>query len=125
MTALYNMLKEIGIEAERKVKSELSGSSGKLRALLYDILMPLVLNFQTEEESYHFIFQKGGTVSLHSGLHTNPDVKIYGEHAELLYLLQNRDKGGFKHAERTRRIKVIARTFKGMQAVAKLRGMFL
>ena len=125
MAALYDVLKGIGIEAERKVKGELSGSSGMLKAHLYNTLMPLVLNFQTEEESHHFIFQKGGAVSLHSGLHTNPDVRVSGEHAELLYLLQNRDKERFEQAERARRIKITSRTFKGGQAVAKLRGLVL
>ena len=73
----------------------------------------------------NFIFQKGGSVSLRRGLHNNPDVKVSGEHAELLYLFQNRDKERFKLDERTRKISIIPRTFKGRQVITKLRELFL
>lgn len=125
MEELYNVLKEIGIEAENKVKRELSGPTGRIKALFYNVITPAVLNFQTERESYHFIFQKGGSVSLRRGLHKCPDVNVSGEHAELLYLLQNRDKKRFEIDERRRKIKVIPRSFKGRQAVMKLRELFL
>ena len=123
---LYNVLKEIGTEAESKVKGELSDPPGSIKALLYNMLMPLVLNFQTdEEESYHFIFQKGGSVYLYSGLHNSPDVKVSGEHAELLFLLQTRDKKRFEMDERTGKITISTFTFKGRQGVTKLRELFL
>jgi hypothetical protein len=125
MDELYDVLKEIGIEAESKVKRELSGPTGLIKALFYNVITPAVLNFQTERECYHFIFQKGGSVSLRRGLHESPDVNVSGEHAELLYLLQNRDKKRFEMSEQTRRIKVIPSSFKGRQAVMKLRELFL
>ena len=125
MEELYTVLKEIGIEAENKVKRELSGPTGRIKTLFYNVITPAVLNFQTERESYHFIFQKGGSVSLRRGLHTSPDVNVSGEHAELLYLLQNRDKKRFEIDERRRKIKVIPCSFKGWQAVMKLRELFL
>ena len=125
MEDLYNVLKEIGTEAETKARGELSDPPGSLKALLYNMLMPLVLNFQTEEESYHFIFQKGGSVSLYRGLHNSPDVNVSGEHAELLFLLQTRDKKRFEIDERTGKIKIGTFTFKGRQGVTKLRELFL
>lgn len=125
MTALYSLLREIGTEAEQNAKRELLGSPQSILALLYAMLMPLVLNFQTGEERYHFIFQKDGSISLVSGLHEDPDVDVSADHAELVHILQNRDKARFKHAERTRRIKITARTFKGSLAVVKLRALFL
>jgi hypothetical protein len=125
MGTLYTLLREIGTEAENKSKRELSGSQRSMKTLLYNMFMPLVLNFQTEEESYHFIFQKGGSVALHRGLHDRPDVKVTGEHAGLIHLLQNKDKEGFVVAERTRKIKIITLTYKGRLAVMKLRELFL
>lgn len=125
MESLYDVLKEIGVETESKVKRELSGPSGAIKTLFYNLITPLVLDFQTEEECYHFIIQKGGSVSLRRGLHSNPDVKVSGEHAELLYLFQNRDKERFTLAERTRKITIIPRTFKGRQVIMKLRDLFL
>ena len=104
MDELYDVLKEIGSEAENKVKGELSGPTGWIKVLFYNVITPVVLNFQTEREGYHFIFQKGGSVSLCRGLHTSPDVNVLGEHAELLYLLQNRDKKRFEMDERRRKI---------------------
>ncbi|MDI6885491.1 MAG: hypothetical protein QMD22_03925 [archaeon] len=125
MEELYTVLKEIGIEAGKKVKRELSGPLGAIKLPLYNLLAPMILNFQTERESYHFISQKGGSVSLRRGLHKSPDVNVSGEHAELLYLLQNLDKRRFEIDERRRRIKVIPRSLKGRQAVMKLRELFL
>ncbi|HUV02944.1 MAG TPA: hypothetical protein VMW67_05835 [Desulfobacteria bacterium] len=125
MDALYNALKEIGTEEERKVKAELSGSSGPIKILFYNLITPLVLNFETERERYHFIFQKGGSVSVCRGLHNNPDVIVSGAHAELLYLLQSHDKERFKIDEQTRKVKIRTRTFKGRQTVTKLRELFL
>ena len=125
MGALYAALKEIGTEAERKVKSELSGPAGPIKTLFYNLITPLVLNFETDEESYHFLFQKGGSVALRTGSHTTPDVTVQGDHAELLYLLQNHDTERFRMAERTRKLTITARTFTGRQAVAKLRELFL
>jgi hypothetical protein len=125
MDALYSALKEIGTEAERKVKEELSGSSGPIKLLFYNLITPLILNFETERERYHFIFQKGGAVSVCQGLHNNPDVIVSGARAELLYLLQNHDKERFKIDEQTRKVKIRTRTFKGRQTVTKLRELFL
>ena len=125
MDTLYNALKEIGTEAERKVKEELSGSAGPIKLLFYNLITPLVLNFETERERYHFIFQRGGSVSVCQELHNNPDVIVSGAHAELLSLLQNRDTERFKLAEQTRKIEISTRTFKGRQTVTKLRELFL
>lgn len=125
MEALYDVLKEIGIEVENKVKEELSGPSGKLKALFYNIITPLVINVQTERDGYHFIFHKSGAVSLHRGLHDHQDVKVSGEPAELRYLLQARDKERFEMYKRARKIEILASTFKGRQAVTKLRKLFL
>ncbi len=125
MEDFYSVLKEIGTEAECKVKGELSDPPGSIKAFLYNMLMPLVLNFQTEEESYHFIFQKGGSVYLYMGLHNSPDVKVSGEHAELLFLLQTQDKKRFEIDEKTGKIKISTFTFKGGQGVTKLRELFL
>lgn len=125
MDELYNALKEIGCEAERKVKEELSGTAGRIKALFYNLITPMVLNFQTERADYHFLFHRGGAISLHRGLHPNPDVTVSGEHAELLFLLKNRDKKRFELDERARKVKISPRSLKGMQAVSKLRELFL
>jgi hypothetical protein len=125
MESLGNLLNEIGREAEYKVKRELSGPAGALKAFFYNVITPLVLNFETEHEVYHFVFQRGGSVSVQRGLHANPDVKVIGEHAELLYLLQNRDAKRFELAEKSGKIKIVCRTFKGGQTVVKLRELFL
>ncbi|MBN1455479.1 MAG: hypothetical protein JW945_04430 [Methanomicrobia archaeon] len=125
METLQGLLDEIVAEAERKVEKELSGPGGTIKALFYNLLMPLVLNFQTEIESYHFIFLRGGSILLQPGLHKDPDVIVRGEHAELLYLLRNRDAARFKHDERTEKIRITPCSFKGSQAVMKLRDLFL
>ncbi|HDS45542.1 MAG TPA: hypothetical protein ENN68_05550 [Methanomicrobia archaeon] len=125
METLRGLLDEIVVEAERKVEQELSGPAGAIKALFYNLLMPLVLNFQTETECYHFHFLRGGSISLQPGLHEDPDVIVRGEHAEILYLLRNRDAARFKHDEQTGKIRIIPRSFRGSQAVMKLRDLFL
>lgn len=62
---------------------------------------------------------------MYSGLHNSPDVKVSGEYAELLFLLQTRDKKRFEMDERTGKITISTFTFKGRQGVTKLRELFL
>jgi len=125
METLHNLLTEIGREAERRLKFELSGPGGPLKTFFYNQITPLVLNFETDQECYHFVFQAGGAVCLYRGLHANPDVAVLGEHAELIYLFQSRDAKQFELAEKTRKLRIVSHTFKGRQAVNKLRGLFL
>ncbi len=125
METLYNLLTEICHEAERRVKVELSGPGGPLKTFFYKQITPLVLNFETEEECYHFVFETSGAVCLYRGLHTNPDVDFSGEHAELLYLFKNQDAKRFEQDEKTHKLKIVSHSFKGRQAVHKLRGLFL
>jgi len=125
METLYNLLTEIGQEAESRLKLELSGPGGSLKTFFYNQITPLVLNFETEQERYHFVFETRGAVCLYRGLHTNPDVTVLGEHAELIYLFQNRDAKRFEQDEKTRKLKVVSHSFKGRQTVNKLRGLFL
>jgi hypothetical protein len=125
MVGLDGLLEEIGNKVENKVLLELSGLLGIIKAVFYNMLMPLVLNVKTERESHHFIFQTGGSVSLYKGLHNNADVEISGEHEEILYLLKTRDKDRFVTDEQTGKITVVSHTRKGRQAVMILRAMFL
>ena len=125
MGELYILLKDIGCEAQKKVKEELSGPTGGIKALVYNLITPMVLNFQTELETYHFLFHKGGSVSLHEGLHTNPDVTLACDQAELLCILRDHDRKRFEMDERVGKIKIITRSLKGKQAVMKLRELFL
>ena len=124
MDELYNLLARIRIEAESRIRSELSGLGGIIKAPIYNSFMPLFVNVRSEKESYHFTFQKGGAVSLYRGTHNNPDVTMSGDHTELKYLLQTRDKNKFQIDERTGKIKIIVHTSKGGQAIGKIREMF-
>ncbi|RZN33697.1 MAG: hypothetical protein EFT35_10200 [Methanophagales archaeon ANME-1-THS] len=125
MEELYRLLKDIGCEAQKKVKEELSGPTGGIKALVYNLITPMVLNFQTELESYHFIFHKGGSISLHQGLHMTPDVTVSSEQAELVCILRDHDKKRFERDEQVGKIKIHTRSLKGRQAVTKLRELFL
>lgn len=125
METLYNLLTEIGREAERRLKLELSGPGGPLKTFFYKQITPLVLNFETEQECYHFVFETRGAVCLYRGLHANPDVNFSGEYAELIYLFQNRDAKRFEQDEKTHKFKIVSHSFKGRQAVRKLREFFL
>ncbi len=125
METLYNLLTEIGREAERKVNSELSGLGGPLKTYFYKKITPLVLNFETEQECYHFVFEFSGTVCLYRGLHATPDVHFTGEYAEMIYLFKNQDAKRFEQDEKTRKLKIVSHNFKGRQAVRKLREFFL
>ncbi|GAI28198.1 unnamed protein product [marine sediment metagenome] len=124
MVELYNLLEKIRIEAERQIRRELSGLGGLIKAPIYNTFMPLIVNVQSERESYHFIFQRGRAVSLYDGSHKNPDVTISGNHTELIYLLQRKDRNRFIMDEKTGKIEIISHTSKGTKAIAKIREMF-
>jgi hypothetical protein len=123
MESLYNLLREFGIEAEHKGRQELSSSSKMMKAF-FEALTPVIFNIRTEQERYHFIFQKNGAVSLHPGLLNSADVTLSGPHSEVLYLLETRDKKRFEMNERKRIIRISATTFKGIVAASKLRKLF-
>ena len=122
---MYNLLKQLGVEAEEKGKQELEGPAKAVKTAFYKVLTPIVFNIQAETECYHYIFQKDGCVAFHAGLHDQPDVTLTGPYEELVYLLQTRDKTRFESDQRTRKIKIVTTTFKGKVAVNKLREMFL
>jgi len=123
---MYNSLRALGIEAERKGKAEMSGEtkSGKIKTLMYRVMTPIVFSIQTEKECYHFIFQKDGSVVLCPGLHPKPDVNLTGAYDAVIHLLQSRDKELFEMDQRTGKITITTPTFKGREAVIKLREMF-
>ena len=124
---MYNSLKELGIEAEHKGKAEMCGNtkSAKIKTLMYRVMTPIVFNIQTEKECYHFIFQKDGSVVLCSGLHPKPDVTLNGAYDDVVHLLRSRDRELFEKDQRTGKIMITTPTFKGREAVTKLREMFL
>lgn len=121
MGELHDLLQSIRDEAERKIKNELSGLTGLVKAPIYNMFMPLVVNIQTENEECHFIFQKGGSVFLYQESHHNPDITVSGEHAGLMYILRTREKNRFIADEKAGKIKIIPHTPKGSQAVTKIR----
>ncbi|HDS46208.1 MAG TPA: hypothetical protein ENN68_09040 [Methanomicrobia archaeon] len=123
---MYNSLRELGIEAERKGRAEMRGDSksAKIKTLLYRAMTPIFFNIQTEKECYHFIFQKDGSVVLSPGLHPKPDINLTGAYDEVIHLLQTRDKKLFELVQRTGKITITTPTFKGREAVVKLREMF-
>ena len=123
---MYKSLRELGIEAERKGKAEMSvdTKSGKIKTLMYRAMTPIFFNIQTEKECYHFIFQKDGSVVLCPGLHPKPDINLKGAHDEVIHLLQTRDRKLLEKDQRTGNITITTPTFKGREAVTKLREMF-
>jgi hypothetical protein len=121
MGELYDLLQSIRNQAEDKIRNELSGFAGQLKAVIYNRFMPLVVNIQTENERCYFTFQKGGSVLLYQGLHNNPDVTVSGEHAELMYLLQTREKKRFIADEEAGKITITPRTPNGSKAVGYIR----
>ncbi len=124
MTGLYDILEDIRNEAETRIQKELSGFLGIVRASVYNMFMPLVVNVITEDEAYHLTFQRGGTARLDKGSSATPDVTLRSSYSALRGLFQSRSKDGFEAAVQQGDIVITANTPKGQQALSKIKEMF-
>jgi len=120
-TDLASLLEPLRVEAERKIREQLSGPKGFGLKFMYDAMMPINLNITGDSQECTLEFLAGGDVQLHSGLAPSPDVSVKGDLESLRNVILQRSSSMFDEAERNRRIVVTAHSWKGEQAMKKVR----
>lgn len=120
-TNLASLLEPLRTEAERKIKEQLSGPKGLGMKFIYDTMMPINLNITGGDQECYLEFLAGGNVQLHSGLAGSPDVSVKGDLESLRNVILQRSSRLFEEAERSVRIVATAHSWKGQQAMQKVR----
>jgi hypothetical protein len=118
---LFSILAPLRDQAENRIKQEILGPSNIGKRFLYDSVMPLHLNVTGDSQECNLGFLAGGNVQLHIGLALNPDVTVKGDLASLRDVIFQRSSRLFEEAERGKRIVVIGHSWKGQQAVERIR----
>ncbi len=123
-TQLYRLLAPFRDEIQARIHKRLSGWRGKIEKIVYNAFMPLVGNVETDHESCHLTFERGGSVTLLEGSSSNPDVTVQCSHELLEDLITIRDPARFDAAEAKGEITIKAHTRKGRRALSYIRREF-
>jgi hypothetical protein len=83
--------------------------------------MPLYLNITGDSQECNLEFLAGGNVQLHKGLASSPDVTVKGDLESLRDVILQRSSRLFEEAERSKRVVVTCHSWKGQQAMQKVR----
>jgi len=118
---LSSILEPLRAQAESRIKQELSGSFNLGKRFLYDSIMPLHVNITADSQQCCLEFLPGGSVQLKRVSAPNPDVSVKGEFEILRNVVVQRSSRMFEDAERDGRISVAGHTWKGQQAMQKVR----
>jgi hypothetical protein len=118
---LVSLLSSLRAEVESRIREEISGPLNAGKRFIYDAVMPLRLNITGDSQKCSLEFLPGGFVQLHVGLASNPDVSVRGDSASLADVILQRSKQAFEEAERNGKVVAISHTWKGGQAIRKVR----
>jgi hypothetical protein len=121
MADFSGILFQLRAEIEIRLRKELSGPSNAGKRILYDMATPIYLNTIGDSQEFNLGFLAGGAVQLNTGLSSNPDVTVKGDVASLSDAFLQRSSQAFQEAEREGRIVVTGHTWKGQQAMKKVR----
>ena len=119
--ALEEVLEEVRVQLEEKIKRQLSGLQGLVAKPLYNSRMPLYLEMSTDHETFELTFLSDGGIQLRRGHSAHPDVRVESDAQTLGELFQNPSPARFKEMESRKMIRIIACTQKGKDAEAYIR----
>jgi hypothetical protein len=119
--AVEEVLEDVRVQLEEKIKRQLSGLQGLVVKPLYNSRMPLHLEISTDHETFELTFLVDGDIQLRRGHSAGPDVRFEGDAQTLGELFQNPSPALFKEMESRDRIRIIAITQKGKDAEAYIR----
>jgi hypothetical protein len=118
---LISILELLRAEVESRIREEISGPLNVGKRFIYDFVMPLHLNITGDSQECSLEFLPGGGVQLHSSPASDPDVSVRGDLASLRDVILQRSSQAFEGAEKSGKIVVESHTWKGQQAVQKVR----
>ncbi|MGP8068644.1 MAG: hypothetical protein ACLP5V_02005 [Candidatus Bathyarchaeia archaeon] len=119
--ALEDVLQQVRVELEEKIKRQLTGLQGLVARPLYNSRMPLHFEISTDSETFELGFLNDGDVRLSRGHSASPDVRLESDAQTLEELFQNPSPARFKEMESRNMIRIISLTQKGKDAEAYIR----
>jgi hypothetical protein len=119
--ALENVLEEIRMRLEERIKRQLSGLQGFVVRPIFNSMMPLHVEMSLVPEVFEFVFLKDGAVELSHGHGSNPDVRIESDAQTFISLFQNPSAELFRELERQSKIIITSLTKKGKDAEGYIR----
>ena len=119
--SLEDVLGQVRIRLEEKIKRQLSDLQGFVLRPIYNSLMPLHVEMFTDPEAFELVFLNDGDIELTHGQSLNPDVRIESDAQTLRNLFQNPGAELFKDLEKKNRIRITALTRKGRDTEAYIR----
>jgi hypothetical protein len=119
--SVEEVLSQVRIQLETKVKRQLSGLQGFVVKPIYNSLMPLHVEILTDPEAFALVFLNDGDIELKHGQSSNPDVRIESDAQTLGNLFQTPGAELFNDLEKQNRIRITALTKKGRDAEAYIR----
>ena len=118
---MWVTLTRIRDEAEKRIKSELSGFGGLLKRPLYNSRMPLSVLIFADEEEFELIFRQDGDVELREGLKANPDMIIESDVQTIERLFDKPRADEFRQLQNQRKIRITAVSTKGRETESYIR----
>lgn len=118
---LASLLDPLRALAESRIKQELSGPLNIGKRFLYDTIMPLHVNIAAGSQNCCLKFLPGGNIQLRRVSAPNPDVSVKADFETLRSVIVQRSSRVFEAAERNGEVSVAGHTWKGQQAMQKVR----
>jgi len=106
-------------EVEKTIKNEVS-SMGSIQRSIMQSFMPLYINLSTNIGKVCLVIQKSFDVTVESPSNS-PDVLVEGDFNTLQSLFATRNPNDLRKAEQEGKIKISSFSFKGQQAVNRIR----
>jgi hypothetical protein len=122
MSQLYRILSPVKSEAENGIKTYYQ--QHPFQAIAIDYMLPLYVNFISDNGLCSLMVQKGGKVLLNEGPHRCPDITVKSTCSTLLTLINEKNEARFNQAERNGQIQMAHHTSKGQQALIQVRSFF-
>jgi len=119
--ALISLLSSLRAQIESGIRKELSGPLNAGKRFIYDSITPIHLNIIGDSQECNLEFLAGGNVQLHTGLDSNADVTVKGDLASLRDAILQKSRRVFEEAESSGRIVVTSHSWKGEQAMQRVR----
>jgi len=114
-----DFLERFRAEVEKTIKNEVA-SMGMIQRSIMQSFMPLYINLFTDAGKACLVIQKSFDVTIENPSNS-PDVLVEGDFSVLKELFANRDSNSFKKAEQEGKIKLSSFSFKGQQALNRIR----
>jgi len=119
--ALEDILEEIRIGLEERIKRQISGLRGFVLGPVYNSIMPLHVEVSLAPQSYDLVFLKDGVIELRPGSSSTPDVRIESDAQTFTSLFRNPSTKMFNELESRQKIRVVSLTNKGKEAEGYIR----